>query len=148
MPLERADYKSVDVSDPATYRLSGYVWNIWHMPELWDIDPQADLSEPAAYPVWFTSAVKKVQEIAGDISIHAEVFSPFTHLLELFGYEQALLALVDEPAKCHEVLAAVTQHVLAQIKLYAGCEPDAILLSSAFAGAGFISRQMYNPKLP
>jgi len=143
MPLERADYKSVDVSSPAAYRLPGYVWNTWHIPELWDIDPQADLSDPTAYPLSFTSALKKVKELAPDVSVHAEVFSPFTHLLELFGYEQALFALIDAPRKCHEVLAACTRQVLAQIKLYVGCEPDAILVSSAFAGAGFISRQMY-----
>ena len=143
VPLERADYKSVDVNDPATYRLPGYVWNTWHIPELWDIDPQADLSDPTAYPVWFTSTLSKVQQLAPDVSVHAEVFSPFTHLMELFGYEQALFALVDEPRKCHEVLAVFTQKVIAQVKLYAGCGPDAVLVSSAFAGAGFISRQMY-----
>jgi uroporphyrinogen-III decarboxylase len=63
--------------------------------------------------------------------------------MELFGYEQALLALVDAPARCHEVLAVFTRNVLTQVDLYAGCRPDAILVSSAFAGAGFISRQMY-----
>jgi len=142
-PLERADYRSVDIDDPATYRLSGYVWNTWHAPELWGIDPQADLCDPAAYPAWFTGTLKAVQRLAPDISIHAEVFSPFTHLMELFGYEQGLLALVDEPDKCHEVLAVLTRNVLAQVQLYAACQPDAILVSSAFAGAGFISRRMY-----
>jgi hypothetical protein len=143
MPLERADYGSVDIDDPATYRLSGYVWNTWHAPELWGIDPQADLADPAAYPAWFTSTLKKVRQIAPDISIHAEVFSPFTHLMELFGYEQGLLALIDEPRKCHEVLAVLTRNVLAQVELYAAHRPDAILVSSAFAGAGFISQRMY-----
>ncbi len=142
-PLQRADYRSVDIDDPATYRLSGYVWNTWHAPELWGIDPQADLSDPAAYPAWFTSTLKTVQRLAPNVSIHAEVFSPFTHLMELFGYEQGLLALVDEPDKCHEVLAVLTRSVLAQVQLYAACRPDAILVSSAFAGAGFISRRMY-----
>ena len=33
--------------------------------------------------------------------------------------------------------------VLAQVELYADCHPDAVLVSSAFTGAGFISRQMY-----
>jgi len=141
--LERADYRTIDFNDPTTYRLSGYVWNTWHMPELWDIDPQADLSDPEAYPEWFTSAVLKVQELAQDVSVHAEVFSPFSHLMELFGYEHALLALLDEPQKCREVLAVLTRKVLAQVELYANCGPDAILVSSAFAGAGFISRQMY-----
>jgi hypothetical protein len=142
-PLERADYRSVDIDDPATYRLGGYLWNTWHAPELWDIDPEADLSDPAAYPAWFTSTLEKVHRLAPDVSVHAEVFSPFTHLMELCGYEQALLALVDAPGKCHEVLAVFTRNVLAQVDLHAGCRPDAILVSSAFAGAGFISRGMY-----
>lgn len=138
-PLKRANYKSVDLSDPATYRLDGYLWNTWHSPQLWDIDAHADLAEATVYPDWLT----KVQQLAPDVSVHVEVFSPFTHLLELFGYEQGLFALVDEPAKCHKALGVFTQHIIAQITLYARCEPDAILVSSAFAGAGFISRQMY-----
>ena len=143
VPLERANYSTIDIDDPATYRLPGYVWNTWHAPELWDIDPQADLSEPTAYPIWFTSTLQKVQQLAPDVSIHTEVFSPFTHLMELFGYEQALLALLDAPSKCHQVLTVFTRMALAQVELYAGCKPDAVLVSSAFAGAGFISRQMY-----
>ncbi len=143
VPLERANYSTVDINDPATYRLSGYVWNTWHAPKLWDIDSKADLTESTVYPAWFTSTLQKVQQLAPDVSIHAEVFSPFTHLMELFGYEQALLALLDAPPKCHQVLAVFTRMVLAQVELYARCKPDAVLVSSAFAGAGFISRQMY-----
>ena len=142
-PLGRADYRSVDINDPATYRLAGYVWNTWHMPELWDIDPLADLSDPAAYPKWFTAALEATQKHAPGISVHVEVFSPFTHLMELFGYEQALLALVDAPKLCHEALTIFTRNVLAQVQLYREHRPDAILVSSAFAGAGFISRPMY-----
>ncbi len=142
-PLERADYRSVDIDDPATYRLSGYVWNTWHAPELWGIDPQADPSDPASYPAWFTDALKKVQQLAPEVSVHVEVFSPFAHLMELFGYEQGLIALVDDPSKCHQALAVFTQNMLAQVEVYAACKPDAILVSSAFAGAGFISRNMY-----
>jgi len=143
VPLQRAGYKSVDINNLATYRLFGYVWNTWHMPELWDIDTQADLSNPAAYPTWFTCALEKVQQLAPDVSVHVEVFSPFTHLMELFGYEQALLALIDEPQTCHKALGVFTQTVLAQVQLYSRQGPDAILVSSAFAGAGFLSRQMY-----
>ena len=142
-PLARADYTSVDISNPATYRIPGYVWNTWHVPELWGIHPQADLSDPAVYPAWFTKTLSTVQQLAPEVSIHVEIFSPFTHLMELFGYEQALLALLDVPKKCHELLEVMTKNVLAQVKLYAGCLPDAILVSSAFAGAGFISRSMY-----
>jgi hypothetical protein len=142
-PLERANYNNVDIDDPATYRLSGYVWNTWHAPELWDIKPEADLCEATAYPEWFTGTLEKAQQIAPNISIHTEVFSPFTHLMELFGYEQALFALLDAPSTCHKALAFFTEMVFAQVELYAGCHPDAILVSSAFAGAGFISRHMY-----
>ncbi|UCE46582.1 MAG: hypothetical protein JSW47_13275, partial [Phycisphaerales bacterium] len=142
-PLGRADYRSVDTNNPATYRLDGYVWNTWHAPDLWDIDRQADLADAAIYPAWFTSSLKKAQKLAPDISIHVEVFSPFTHLMELFGYAYALMALVDDPRTCHEALAVFTKMVLAQVGVYAACKPDAILVSSAFAGAGFISRAMY-----
>jgi hypothetical protein len=142
-PLARADYTSVDVGDPATYRTPGYIWNTWHAPELWGIDAEADLSDPSVYPAWFTNTLVKVQQLTPDVSIHIEVFSPFTHLMELFGYEHTLMALVDAPKKCHELLEILTQNVLAQIELYVDCQPDAILVSSAFAGAGFISRLMY-----
>ncbi len=141
--LPRADYLSVDLGDPAIQRLPGYVWNTWHTPELWDIAPDADLSDPAVYPAWFTGTLEAVQHRAPDVSVHVEVFSPFTHLMELFGYEQALMALVDAPSLCHEALTMFTRYVLAQVQLYGVHRPDAILVSSAFAGAGFISRQMY-----
>jgi len=142
-PLARADYRTVDVRDPAVLRPAGYVWNTWHAPELWDIAPDADLSDPAAYPSWFTRALVRTRQLAPDVSVHAEVFSPFTHLMELFGYEQALMALVDAPNVCHDALAVFTRVALAQVRLYADCRPDAVLVSSAFAGAGFISRPMY-----
>jgi uroporphyrinogen-III decarboxylase len=53
------------------------------------------------------------------------------------------MALIDEPRKCHDLLASFTRNVHAQVELYGCCGPDAILVSSAFAGAGFISRDMY-----
>jgi hypothetical protein len=142
--LARADYHTIDLERQDMVSLpAGYIWNTWHAPELWDIDPQADLSDPAAYPEWFTATLEQVRRDAPETSVHAEVFSPFTHLMELFGYEQALLALVDAPRVCHAALARFTRQVIAQVHLYAGCGPDAILVSSAFAGAGFISRDMY-----
>ncbi len=144
IPLPRADYNRVDVHDPATYWTEGYVWNIWHAPGLWDIDPEADLSDPSVYPSWFTRGLKHTQQLAPDWSVHCEIFSPFTHLLELFGYEQAMFALIENPAICQAVLEVATRHMLAQIKVYGKHKPDAILISSAFAGAGFISRKMYS----
>jgi uroporphyrinogen decarboxylase len=63
--------------------------------------------------------------------------------MELFSYDQALMALVDAPDTCHRLLDVFTGHVTAQVHVYAPCHPDAVLISSAFAGAGFISRKMY-----
>ena len=142
-PLPRADYQRIDLDDPATYRTAGYVWNTWHAPSLWDMPADADLADASSYPDWLTLGLRTAREAAPDVSVHMEVFSPFTHLLEMFGYEQAMMALVDADGTCHELLDRVTGHAAAEVTCYAACDPDAILISSAFAGAGFISREMY-----
>lgn len=142
-PLPRADYERLDADDPAIWRTPGYVWNTWHAPDLWDIPPEADLSQPAGYPDWLVGALREARAACSDVSVHVEVFSPFTHLMELFGYENALMALIDVPELCHRLLDRLAAMVAAQVRVYAAIGPDAILVSSAFAGAGFISRQMY-----
>ncbi len=142
-PLPRAACDGVNPDDPAIYRLPGYVWNTWHAPALWDIPDDADLLFAKSYPDWLTAGLRLARSLAPDVSVHMEVFSPFTHLLELFGYEQALMALLDVPETCHRLLDKFTGQVIAQTELYSACDPDAILISSAFAGAGFISRKMY-----
>ena len=35
-------------------------------------------------------------------------------------------------------------HIAAEVHCYAACDPDAVLISSAFAGGGFIGRDMYD----
>jgi hypothetical protein len=142
-PLPRADYTCVDVDDPATYRVAGYVWNTWHAPCLWDIPATADLKNPATYPDWFTAGLRTARTLCPDVSVHTEVFSPFTHLLELFGYQNALMGLLEASETCHRLLEVFARQVCAQVQCYAPLAPDAILISSAFAGAGFISRNMY-----
>lgn len=79
----------------------------------------------------------------GDLSVHAEVFSPFSQLLELLGYEEALLALVDDPAKACACLDRLTDGAADLARRQAALGADAVLVSSAFAGAGFISREHY-----
>ncbi|MCH5374129.1 MAG: uroporphyrinogen decarboxylase family protein, partial [Planctomycetes bacterium] len=51
--------------------------------------------------------------------------------------------LLDVPGTCHRLLDVFTRMVKAQVSCCGPLEPDAILISSAFAGAGFISRPMY-----
>ncbi|MCC6581132.1 MAG: hypothetical protein IT440_11895 [Phycisphaeraceae bacterium] len=142
-PLPRADYQAVSADDMPGTRTLGYVWNTFHAPSLWDIPAQADLADPASYPDWFTLPLRLARAAEPEASVHQEVFSPFTHLMEVFGYETALMALMDEPQKCHAMLQAYTAQVIAELKCFAPHGADAVLISSAFAGAGFISRDMY-----
>ena len=142
-PLPRACCEDVNPDEPATYRMPGYVWNTWHAPSLWDIPEAADLVFPEAYPAWYAGGLRLARALAPEVSIHMEIFSPFTHLLELFGYEAALMGLLDLPETCHRLLDKFTAQTIAQVRVIAACEPDAVLISSAFAGAGFISRRMY-----
>jgi hypothetical protein len=76
-------------------------------------------------------------------SIHGEVTSPFDYFLNLFGFEQALIALLENPSKSKAVLerlsGAIAKTALAQV----GCGVDAIKISSPFAGSGFISPAYY-----
>jgi uroporphyrinogen-III decarboxylase len=144
IPLPRATFENTDPKDPSTFITPGYIWSTYHMPDLWGFEPHTDLTDPASYPASFTNSLKAVKRHARDISIHAEVFSPFTHLLELFGYQEALMGLIIYPDICKELLEYFTRVALAEINVYAAEGGiDAILVSSAFAGAGFISREDY-----
>ena len=144
IPLPRAAFETTDPEDISTFINPGYIWSTYHMPDLWGFNPGADLTDPSSYPSSFTNALKAVKKLAGDISIHAEVFSPFTHLLELFGYQEALMGLMIYPDICKKLLEYFTKIALAEVNVYAAEGGiDAILVSSAFAGAGFISRDDY-----
>jgi len=144
IPLPRAAFETTDPEDISTFINPGYIWSTYHMPDLWGFDPCADLTDPSSYPASFTNPLKAVKKHSGDISIHAEVFSPFTHLLELFGYQEALMGLMIYPDICKKLLEYFTKITLAEVNVYAAEGGiDAILVSSAFAGAGFISRDDY-----
>ena len=77
------------------------------------------------------------------VSIHGEVTSPFDYYLDLVGHQEGLLGLLDYP----ETATSILQRFSALIRELASemCDAgvDAIKLSSPFAGAGFISKEMY-----
>jgi uroporphyrinogen-III decarboxylase len=81
--------------------------------------------------------------VGGELSVHSEIFSPFTQLLELFGYQEALMHLIDEPERCEAILAAYTEGAADLGVRQARRGVDAVLISSAFAGGGFISPRQY-----
>ncbi len=75
--------------------------------------------------------------------ISGEVFSPFSQLMEMFGYEDVLTALVDIPDKVCAVLNRLSTGASRWALLQTAAGADAVLVSSAFAGGGFISREHY-----
>lgn len=96
------------------------------------------------FPSYHSDIIKAVRRKADNkISIHSEIFSPWSQFLEMLNYEHALLAIMDDPKKCKAILERLTEGAIALAKLQAKENVDAILISSAFAGAGLISREHY-----
>ena len=63
--------------------------------------------------------------------------------MELFGYQNALLLLVMDAGRSGAIPARLADASIAWGKAQAWRGVDAVLLSSAFAGGGFISPEMY-----
>jgi hypothetical protein len=96
------------------------------------------------FPPYHLDAIKRVKAKVGDVvSVHSEVFSPWSQFLELLNYEHALMAILDDPGKVKVCLERLTQGAIDLAKRQAACGVDAVLISSAFAGAGLISRAHY-----
>lgn len=96
------------------------------------------------FPEYHFDTLKLVLErTKGALSVHSEVFSPFSQLLELLNYEVALMALLDDPGKVHACLEALTRGAADLACRQAALGVDAVLISSAFAGAGLIAREHY-----
>jgi uroporphyrinogen decarboxylase len=101
-------------------------------------------ADPADFfPPWQLDTIRWVRDHAPDVSVHGEVFSPFSQLMELLDFEPALMALYDDPGRvgaCLDALAGGTAELMSR---QAAAGVDAILISSAFAGGGFLSPEHY-----
>ena len=96
------------------------------------------------FPPWHFDTVKHVvQRVGNEVSIHGEVFSPFSQFMDLLDYQNALLTLRDDPGKVKACLASLVEGSVALGCGLARAGAHAILISSAFAGAGFLSREHY-----
>lgn len=96
------------------------------------------------FPPWQFDTIDYVLSRVGEsVSVHGEIFSPFSQFLELIGYSGALMALMDDPEKCEACLDALCEGAIALGRGQAAHGVDAILISSAFAGAGFVSPGHY-----
>jgi hypothetical protein len=137
----RADFATIDPDHLDVADLSGYWWNTIHVPWLDGAVNAGLMTQP---PDYFLDTVKLVlRETDGDVSVQGEVFSPFTHFMELFGYENALMALIDDAPKVHALMDRLVESSIVWAVAQANAGADAVLISSAFAGGGFLSRDMY-----
>lgn len=96
------------------------------------------------FPPWHLATIDSVVSRAGqDVSVHSEIFSPFTQFLELLDYTNGLMALIDDPGKSKACLEALARGAIELGRQQAAHGVDAILISSAFAGAAFISTDQF-----
>lgn len=112
-------------------------------PFVWDFEGEVRRRENF-FPSYIDDTLKKVIEKTGHrVSVHGEVYSPFSQFLEMLNYEPALMALLTDPGKAIACLEALTKGTIQLGIRQAHCGADAVLISSAFAGSGFISREFY-----
>ncbi len=135
-----ADFDAVDPErlyyiEP--HDISGVTWP-WRWGFAEEPPPNDDF-----FPPWQDRTLRAVRERAPELSVHGEVFSPFTQLMELLGFEQALMTLIDEPDRVEACLAALAAGTVELMGILARAGADAVLISSAFAGGGFISPDHY-----
>jgi hypothetical protein len=98
---------------------------------------------PAAHEPWRWDTLKSVRAAAPDVSVHGEVFSPFSQWIELTGCANGMMALVEEAGHVHACLERLTAGAIALARGHFAAGADAVLISSAYAGAGLISRRHY-----
>ena len=112
-------------------------------PYTWGFD-EGPRSFDSFFDPFHQDTLKSVIERAGDgASVHAEIFSPFAQFLELLNFQNGLMAMILDPGKVHACLERLTLGAADLGKLHAACGPDALLMSDAFSGGGFISRKHY-----
>ena len=96
------------------------------------------------FPAWHEDGIRLSRELTqGKVSIHGEIFSPFSQFMELLDYFSGLMALMEDPEKCHAIFDRLAEGAIALGRRQRAAGADAVLISSAFTGAGFISREHY-----
>jgi hypothetical protein len=103
-----------------------------------------NIRTPDGFPDYWYGAIDIVlAKVGATHSVHGEVRSPFDHFAAVFGLQEAMMALVTDPEHVRllmETFAEMSEAwAVAQVRR--GCH--AIKLSSPYAGAGFLSRDMY-----
>lgn len=124
-------------------------------PSITDFDSARLSEEPGHIPVSqglrfpldpgnLTGLLERLREGEGEsLSIHGEVTSPLDYFLDLFGFAEGFLALVEEPERSGDVLRRLGEGVAKLAARLALAGADAVKISSPYAGAGFLSPRHY-----
>jgi len=92
----------------------------------------------------FDAIEKTCARTGRDFSVHGEVTSPLDYVLDLFGFEQAMLGFLDDPGRAAAVLDRFTAGIIDLAEgMIEAAGIDAVKISSPFAGAGFLSTSFY-----
>jgi uroporphyrinogen decarboxylase len=91
----------------------------------------------------FDAVAAIVGRAGQEFSVHGEVTSPLDYVLDLFGFEQAMLGFHDDPGRAAAVLERFTDGIIAIAEGLIATGVDAVKISSPFAGAGFLSTAFY-----
>lgn len=135
--------------DGAVYEQRGNRWICTQRPpeephpEIDEIDVNAleiktDFSKDMALHKLVVEAGKKEQ-----FSVHGEIDAPMNALCILLGLENAMMALLLDPEKCHRVFERYIPYYFAHAKAQIDVGVDAMKISSPFVGSSFISRPFY-----
>ncbi|MGD9328873.1 MAG: uroporphyrinogen decarboxylase family protein [Cyclobacteriaceae bacterium] len=135
--LPSAEFFNTRVLDIESVRVREIPDEISYIPSSKDCHAFIDLQDP------FRVFDIIDDQVNGEYSIHGEVTSPFDYFLDLLGYENALLALLHDPAKCKQILQRYTDGLVRLAEDMCRKNIDAVKISSPFAGMGFISPDQY-----
>jgi len=81
--------------------------------------------------------------VGNEFSVHGEVTSPLDYFLDLFGFERAMTALIEDRDRALAVLQKLTSSIVPLATGMLGQGADAVKISSPYAGAGFLSPGFY-----
>jgi len=142
----RADFRTFDPDRDMDCidEYPGYNWNVlYHLPAIPEKGYRGPLRRGRIPEYSFRALDLVKQKAGGDLSLHGSIYSPVTHYFELFGYDAALMGLVEDPAKVHAVLDRMSEGVIAWALALVERGVDALDHSSAFVAAPFLSRRLY-----
>jgi uroporphyrinogen-III decarboxylase len=103
-----------------------------------------DYNKPEDIPDHVFGTIDRViAKVGNEYSVHGEVRAPFDHFLNILGMEDGLVALMDNPERCHKLMERLTPWSISLAVAQVRRGAQAIKVSSPFAGSGFLSREMY-----